>query len=323
MAEPKQPHILLTGAGFTNAVNAYLTIQIWEHAFNQPEVAGDEILRKEMLNNGHDLNYEQIYWVLQKTQGYEKAFANYLIALDRVFAQIDEIIRTSLIGETKTHGVNLGSLYEWLAGFRNKTGAPGFIFTLNHDLFLERFLGSKAGAPLMPGVPGNVQPEVVAKTRTLEKIKIPKDASREEITKQLRDFNLIKLHGSSNWMYEDGGATMLTGPRKMDAVKLHPLLEAYGRIFTDTLVSCKGQLWVIGYGFGDQNVNDAISKGIENGLSVYIIDLALPREFLNRTGNIRNAVRGYIRNSLVGVFPRGETTSIPFAEIKSLMGAPK
>ncbi|OGR88403.1 MAG: hypothetical protein A3J74_05550 [Elusimicrobia bacterium RIFCSPHIGHO2_02_FULL_57_9] len=47
-----QPHILLTGAGFANAVNACLTMQIWEHAFNQLEVTGDEVLRKEMLNNG-------------------------------------------------------------------------------------------------------------------------------------------------------------------------------------------------------------------------------------------------------------------------------
>lgn len=324
MADKVAPHpiALLTGAGFTNAVNAYLTLQIWEHAFNQAEVASDDILRREMLNNGHDLNYEIIYEVLQKTRGYEKAFAHYLTALDRVFAQIDDIVRASLVGEAGTHRVNVGTLYEWLGSFRHRKGGQGFIFTLNHDLFLERLLGRRDGAPKLPGIPDNGQAEAVAKTTNLEKLKIPKDASQEAVLKALTDFNLIKLHGSSNWTYEDGTTTMITGPRKHDAIKEHPLLSAYSKIFTSVLESCQ-QLWVIGYGFGDKNVNDAIIRGVKKGLAVYIVDMALPKDLLNnisgRCGEIRPAVRGYVRNSLAGIFPRGETSSIPFAEIKSLM----
>lgn len=324
--KPVTPHpiTLLTGAGFTNAVNAYLTMQIWEHAFNQPEVAGDEVLRQEMLNNGHDLNYEQIYEVLKRTQGYEKAFAHYLAALDRVFAQIDDTVRTALVGEAGTHRVNLAALYEWLGWFRHRKGGQGFIFTLNHDLFLERMLGRRDGAPKLPGIPDAGQAQTVAKTTKLEKIRIPKDASHDAILASLTDFSLIKLHGSSNWTYEDGTTTMLTGPRKHDSVKDHPLLISYGKIFTNVLENSHGQLWVIGYGFGDKNVNDAIARGVNNGLSVYIVDLALPRNLLNNIsgtcGAVRPAVRGYIRNSLAGIFPRGEVGSIPFSEIKSLIG---
>lgn len=316
------PHYLLTGAGFSNAVNVYLTMQIWEHTFNQPEVTGNEALRKEMLNNAHDLNYEIIYEVLRKT--YPKLFPDYLAALDRVFAQIDGIVRISVVGENKSHRVNLGGLRTWLSGFREKAGKKGFIFTLNHDLFLERLYGAQDGAPYMPGIPEAAHAKSVSKTGALQKIAIPKEATLDQVKKDLREFNLLKLHGSSNWTYADGSTTMLTGPRKDQTVKDHPLLDAYGSIFAEALQTGAGQLWVIGYGFADKNINDAIVRGVENGLSVYIVDIALPKEFLGgisgRCRQVREAVRGYIRNSLAGIFPVGEVGSIPFEEIKTLMG---
>lgn len=324
MAElPRPPRYLLTGAGFSKAVNVYLTMQIWEHTFNQPEIAANEALRKEMLNNAHDLNYEIIYDVLRKT--YPKLFPDYLAALDRVFAQIDGIVRVSVVGEAKTHGVNLGGLRGWLSGFRERTGRHGFIFTLNHDLFLERLFGVHDGAPHMPGIPEAASAKAVSKTTTLQKIAIPKEATLDAVKKEFRDLNLLKLHGSSNWTYPDGSTTMLTGPRKDQAVKEHPLLDAYGSIFAEALQTGQGQLWVIGYGFADKNINDAIVRGVAKGLSVYIVDIALPKELLGgisgRCGTVRESVRGYIRNSLVGIFPSGEVGSIPFNEIKALMGA--
>lgn len=316
---PTHPYVLLTGSGFTNAVNAYLTVQIWEHAFNQPEVAKDDILRREMLNNRHDLNYEKIYDALRSKQGSEKSFQNYLIALDRVFCQIDNIIRVAVVGENRSHRVSLSLLHEWLSRFRGQNGAQGFIFTLNHDLFLERQLGKREAAPRLPGIADCGQASCVSKTTTLEKIKVAKAATEEGIRGDLSSFNLIKLHGSSNWTYEDGATTMITGQRKDLEVKRHPLFDAYGKLFTDVLHNCKGQLWIIGYGFGDDDINTAIVQGVKNGLSVYIADLSAPKDLLNKIPGVRPAVHGYIRNSLAGIFPSGEGSSIPLKEIESLM----
>ena len=314
------PYVLLTGAGFTNAVNAYLTMQIWEHAFNQPEVVQDDILRREMLNNRHDLNYEKLYDALRSKQGSGKSFQNYLIALDRVFCQIDDIIRVSVVGENRSHLVSLALLHEWLFRFRGQNGAQGFIFTINHDLFLERQLGKREGVPRLPGIADCGQPSCVSKTTTLVKINVTKETTKEKIRSDLSAFNLIKLHGSSNWTYEDATTTMITGQRKDLEVPRHPLFDAYSKLFADVLSNCKGQLWVIGYGFGDKDINDAIVRGVKNGLSVYIADLAIPKDLLNKIpSEVRPAVCGYIRNSLAGIFPRGEGSSIPLKEIESLM----
>lgn len=316
---PIHPYVLLTGSGFTNAVNAYLTVQIWEHAFNQPEVVKDDILRREMLNNRHNLNYEKIYDVLRSKQGWEKSFQNYLITLDRVFCQIDDVIRVSVVGENKSHRVNLSLLHEWLLKFQGQKEAQGFIFTLNHDLFLERQLGKREGSPRLPGIDNSGQASCVRKTATLEKIKVAKETTEEKIRGDLSGFNLIKLHGSSNWTYEDGTTTMITGQRKDLEVKRHPLFDAYGKLLADVLSNCKGQLWIIGYGFGDDDINTAIVQGVKNGLSVYIADLSAPKDLLNKIPEVRPAVHGYVRNSLAGIFPSGEGSSIPLKEIESLM----
>jgi hypothetical protein len=83
-----------------------------------------------------------------------------------------------------------------------------------------------------------------------------------------------KLHGSSNWFAEPHGARMLImGTNKAGNISGFDVLARYMEEFRNRLLLPETRLMVIGYGFGDKHINDAIQAAVDRGtLKLFIID---------------------------------------------------
>ncbi|HEY6921893.1 MAG TPA: SIR2 family protein [Steroidobacteraceae bacterium] len=123
----------------------------------------------------------------------------------------------------------------------------------------------------------------------------------------LRSFNLIKLHGSINWRTADGAQSMVMGGRKALTISRSPLLGWYSRVFESVLSSGDIRLMVIGYGWGDDHINQTIADAVrDHGLQIYSWNPAIPRDMLNgkpRASDILPGIMGYTQRSMRDVMP--------------------
>jgi hypothetical protein len=87
---------------------------------------------------------------------------------------------------------------------------------------------------------------------------------------------IYKLHGSSNWVDDDGNPLLIIGGNKKNAIYKLPILEFYQEQFKKDLSSLHAKLMVIGYGFGfgfgDQHINELIQSSKESGLKIFNIN---------------------------------------------------
>jgi hypothetical protein len=69
----------------------------------------------------------------------------------------------------------------------------------------------------------------------------------------------IKLHGSCNWNDgPSGGRILITGGEKAVSINQFSILSWYHKEFRNKLMRSGARLMVIGYGFSDTHINDAI-----------------------------------------------------------------
>lgn len=75
----------------------------------------------------------------------------------------------------------------------------------------------------------------------------------------------FKLHGSIAWQTTDGLPLLVIGRDKVSTIKQHPILQwSFGK-FQEFLARPNTRLMVIGYGFGDDHINDAIVSAHQKG----------------------------------------------------------
>jgi len=83
----------------------------------------------------------------------------------------------------------------------------------------------------------------------------------------------FKLHGSSNWLSENGDRLLIMGGNKAVEINQYPLLNWYHQQFKAYLSRPSVRLMIIGYSFSDQHINEAIGQVADaSNLSLYIID---------------------------------------------------
>jgi len=102
-------------------------------------------------------------------------------------------------------------------------------------------------------------------------------------TKGSGQFMYVKLHGSYGWSSQDGTDAMVIGYGKKGRIDKEPLLSWYLTIFKEVLHASDRNLVIIGYGFGDEHINEIIASAInERGLRLHVICPMEPDEFRNR-----------------------------------------
>src|SRR5439155_1498118 len=163
--------------------------------------------------------------------------------------------------------------------FRRDEGVDtGFLFTLNQDLFFERHLynAGTAPSPALPGVRSTGQQEwftSLTKAYSADYVMRPVDDGTLDQERLTGQTNVVKLHGSFNWRSADGANVMVVGTDKTRQIADFPLLTWYRALFKRVLGAGGMRLMIVGYGFGDEHINDVIANAVTNhGLRVFIWD---------------------------------------------------
>ena len=184
----------------------------------------------------------------------------------------------------------------------------GYVFSLNQDLLLERIYGTMVDKQKLAiaGISWSEPPHPFPAGAWPIPLASPIDPAQNE-PRLLRNFNHVKLHGSINWRATDGTSAIVMGRRKPLTIARSPLIGWYHRVFGQ--VPCAGgvRLMVIGYGWGDEHVNDPIADAVVNhGLQVYSWDRAHPKEVLqgkHRGDEILRGVMGFAIRPMTEVMP--------------------
>lgn len=295
------PNVLLTGAGYTHNFGGFLAAEMWAQIFNHPAVQAAPALRTRFLQQ-HNFDFEELY--AKEPKGINNPdYVSLSAGLQSAYEQLDQISRDAQF--QPNHRIGLNNLQSWLRHFDGRQTSKGFVFSLNQDLLIERSCHGDSFLPVLPGVPNAGQCLEVRKTTQLVRVDLP-DVEINSVKGNLHTANLVKLHGSSNWKTRDGGGVMVIGRDKPDAIAGFSILAAYWRLFREVLERPGMSLWSVGYGFGDNHVNEIIREAIRNhGLRLYVICPEPLTTFSHRLkgATVWEGLCGYYQASFTDLFP--------------------
>jgi SIR2-like domain len=314
MSLPMRESVLLTGAGFTANFGGVLASEMWSRLFNHREVQRSPSL-VHMLKQDFDFEavYHQVMYGTASTPQEQHAF--HTAVLD-VYTQLDESVRYCWApgGACPVSRQGVGNLLE---DFASAGQERGFVFTLNQDFFVERWhLGMNKllhtpGMEIRHRSPCTDDRETLSYTvPSIDDLEAKHDQYEEAHPANYLYY--IKLHGSMNWRTSDGREVMVIGGDKPGQIGREPLLDWYFEIFQRVLSAPRRRLLVIGYGFGDDHVNESIARAImEQGLRLCVIcpmppstfKDALPRKSPQYGRTLWEGLSGYWEKGLQDIYP--------------------
>jgi hypothetical protein len=176
----------------------------------------------------------------------------------------------------------------FVARFDGSGQERGFFFTLNQDLFIERFSYQQESLLKIPGLghPKWFNAQFHSAFTNEDHVQAPDEKRLEKVrsgfwSKSGERFAYVKLHGSYGWRSSKNGSdAMVIGHEKVGSIAKEPLLKWYLSLFEEILKEPNRNLVVVGYGFGDEHINNVIADAIRDcGLRLYVISSKLPSEF--------------------------------------------
>ncbi len=158
---------------------------------------------------------------------------------------------------------------------------PSFIFTLNQDLFFERY-HNREKLTVVPGLPDHLSGVLKAgDSSTVFRLRLPTTGELEQRKAKFKmqdaEIAYVKLHGSQGWLSSDGADAIVIGTRK--TVEKEPLLKWYWSLFEEVISRPETRLLTVGYSFHDEHTNRHIASAIGRGLKLYVILPQLPQNF--------------------------------------------
>lgn len=143
--------ILLTGAGFTHNFGAPLARGMWSKIFNSVALRNQPRLL-DLLRG--DFDFEFVYEKIVAGAFSLEEKNSIKAAVFEAFREIDSIIcdMNPNVAGTNPYPVNMDAIRALISEFAGSNGIPGYIFTLNQDLFLERHYGTCNHRPVLPGI---------------------------------------------------------------------------------------------------------------------------------------------------------------------------
>jgi hypothetical protein len=292
--------VLLTGAGFSRNWGGLLAGEVNGRLMSHAAVRARPRLQPLLLREPFEDALETT-----RTGLYERADeAAIETAIRAVFDEMDSDFRNPMppvLGAT---------INDFLARFCPGPVAisTGYVFSLNQDLLFERIYGTQVNKQQLvtPGIRWlEPRPPFPAAAHRIPLANIVDPGEDEPAL--LRNFNLIKLHGSINWRNKDGTSSMVMGRRKPLTISRSPLLGWYHQVFEQVLFSGGVRLMVIGYGWGDDHINEPIAEAVRNhGLQIYSWNPASPVDMLRnvaRRDDILPGIFGFSTRPMSEVMP--------------------
>lgn len=231
---------LLTGAGFSKSFGALLCNELTAIFFNY--LIQEKEIQKKIINQTDLYNFEQILSEIRK---------NYPDKIATIQKILEEIFRQMQSNMNFRHEVTGQANYQEnsIAHFFWKFDC---IFTLNQDSlpnmkkdqFSTRF--------------GDHQPNMAFSSQR---------NSYNLSFKNGNNIPYIELHGAYDWK-----DVFILGSNKEEEIKSRPQIKKFHEFFEKSLSDGNSKLVIIGYSFCDNHINKMISKGIKNGLEIFIWD---------------------------------------------------
>ena len=299
--------VLLVGAGFSRNWGGLLANEVAGRIMAHPAVKARPQLRPLIL---HEPTFEDALET-SRSGPFEAADAAAMeTAIKAAFDDMDADYRDPnppVLGATVNDFV--GRFCPGPVGI-----GTGYVFSLNQDLLLERIYGTIVTRQKLsiPGITWRDRPPLFPAGAQAIPLASLVDLSAGE-PPLLRNFNHIKLHGSINWRSSDGSSSMVMGRRKPQIIARFPLIDWYHQVFEQVLFSGDVRLMVIGYGWGDEHINDPIAEAVQNcGLQIYSWNPQHPRDMLarrHRGDHILRGIMGFSIRPLTEVMPNDPMNS--------------
>ena len=314
-------HVLLTGAGFTYNYGGFLANRMWSEIHNR-YLKLSERLETNRLKTAikKTFNYEDLYEDVLRSKDFsdkeKDLFFKSVLGAYEVLDDVIRDVRQELIGGDL---LDLNKLKKFIEKFSGKPKERGFFFSLNQDLFIERYCYAGSIGPSLPGLKVNNQRFVSRATVPLKEIGYVRFLSDEDIDYQNIDIKTlsklfyVKMHGSYDWRDSENQEILIIGTNKPARISAHPLLSWYFDLFKTVLSIPNAKLMVIGYGFKDKHINGLIANAVKNAnLKIYILNPQDPESFLHNTlgfnewasDTIWSAVDGYFQITPREIFSR-------------------
>jgi len=230
------------------------------------------------MRDVENLDYEMFYDHIQ-AHGTEQEKKDLNAAIRSAFKEMDDSIRTY------RDKLLASSCCRFISRIVEAEGTS-FIFTLNQDMFFERFQRSDKNT-VVPGLPNHLThcKDVAIEDSSNFSLRLPTadelEPRKELSRKDFAQIAYVKLHGSQGWLSHDGSDVMVIGAQKASIIEGEPLLEWYFSLFEEVLNRPETRLLVVGYSFRDKNINECIVKAIAKGLKLYVISPESPQNFKN------------------------------------------
>ena len=322
--------VLLTGAGFTKDFGGFLASEMWSFIFNSPFLDNHPKI-KNILRN--DFSYESVYHeVIENTKYNADEKSGIKEAVRSAYEMLDKSIRGYGIKIMNRSAIaNSTNVTAFINRFSDAGGnSRSFFFTLNQDLFVERYCRDNGIAT--PGVTlqGIYQDNDINQDNDAVYQQLPDESRVTEIFDEndsnnpLRSNQLyyVKLHGSYHWKDSAGNAHMVIGEDKTGQISREPLLMCYSKLFDEVLSVGDVELLVIGYGFGDEHINKVIADSVrDHDLGLHIMSPEAPEEFKNDLTKKHNceglwdSLRSYYPYNISRVFPQDGSETIEYRQI--------
>jgi SIR2-like domain len=297
--------VLLTGAGFTRNFGAPLAADVWALLFSHPDVGRQPKVRNLLQN---EFDFEHVYHEIMTGNFDSHDRAAMSKAVGDAYDYIDSILQNYNLNR---EAPNIYGVQKFLNAFAGDQRSPGFIFTLNQDLFMERhfYNGIRPALPYIP--PGRDWfTSTFSGTSPLENQAVISDGISPSMSGIGADpFYYIKLHGSSNWVHSGGTRPMIIGRGKETQIAADILLSFYAELFRNVLVGAAKRLLCIGYSFRDPHVNEVIADAVHSGTEIFILGPGSPEQTAchlqqcHRGTELWNGLAGYFPFDLVTLFP--------------------
>lgn len=300
--------VLLTGAGFTHNFGGFLAKTMWSEIHNRLHKLDkgsdrNQIIDRLKVNFDYEILYQE---VLDSNKFSSQEKADFIKAILGAYDSLDGIIRDYNKQYIMTSAIKPFVISKFLSRFSTDRIKKGFLFTLNQDLFIERYI--KDIRITYPGVKVNYARFNRGGSKLLEQDDYAALPTQEEIEvhnnnmKSLGQFYYIKLHGSYDWRDKDNKNKLIIGTNKPYDIQNEPILNWYYELFKTVLSLPNRRLLIIGYGFRDRHINEVIVESIKKAnTKVYIITPQDPEYFRKHT--LERGICDVIWKHTAGFYP--------------------
>ena len=267
--------LLLLGAGFSRNWGGLLADDFFGSLIGLREIREDDYVKGLLWKFKNSGGFERA--LAEAQRAYMRDTTKFAEHLQRLQSAISQILKRMNDAFFQLTGMEFQQHRErMLRSFLFRFDA---IFTLNQDILLEHHYCRRGdlvdannwSATQLPGMRPIRSKECLHDPSWGREIWVPLDSAEFQIGRDQQP--IFKLHGSSNWRNTENGPLLVIGDQKSHGIASNAVLAWYFQKFREYLSGPNAKLFVIGYGFKDSHVNEAIINSVKKcGLRFFVVD---------------------------------------------------